>query len=408
MSAQHPEPFPSRLLFAQALAIVRQVAAEQRLPVERVAVARAAGYVLAEDVIAGMPLPSFDNSAMDGFALRAADSGAGVVLQLAGEQFAGLAQDLRVQAGQCVRITTGAPLPAGADAVVMKENVRVDGDRVHLREVVPTGRNVRHAGEDVRVGDVLLRAGTRITAAGASLAAAVGVAELAVARKPTVAVFTTGDELRPPGQPLGPGQIHDSNRSLLMNLLRAEGLEPVAWPILPDDPQQVRALLRDAGQAFDVIFTCGGVSAGEKDHLTAILAELGRIHFWKVRMKPGMPLLFGQIGKAQMLGLPGNPVAVLASLINFGRELLRGLQGGVQGVPAMHARLSSPIQKEHDRREFQRGKLDFGADGVLRVAPHPATGSHRLRGAADSDCLIVLPEGPLAWPEGQVVEVVRY
>lgn len=401
--------FPTRLTFAQAEAIVREVAAAHRLPVVRAPVARTAASVLAQDVVAAIRVPSFDNSAMDGFTLRAADTGADVALKLVGEQFAGPRRhELHVGPGECLRITTGAPMPEGADTIVMKENVRVEGDRVHLAAPAPQGQHVRRAGEDVEVGDLLLRAGTRLTPVQASLAAAVGVAELAVARRPTVAVFTTGDELVPPGQPLAPGEIHDSNRSLLMNLLVAEGLEPVAWPILPDEPSRMRALLRDAGEAFDVVITCGGVSAGEKDYLTGIVAELGRIHFWKVMMRPGMPLLFGQVGQAQMLGLPGNPVSVLATFLTLGRQLLRGLQGDTTGLASIKARLSLPVAKAHERREFQRGRLDYGHDGVLRVAPHPATASHRLRGAADSDCLIVLPEGALSWPEGRIVEVLRY
>ncbi|HEY2345565.1 MAG TPA: gephyrin-like molybdotransferase Glp [Xanthomonadaceae bacterium] len=404
----NPPGFPTRITFAQAEAIVREVAMAGRLPVERVAVARAAGRVLAEDVLAPIQVPSFDNSAMDGFALRSTDAKAGASLGVVGEQFAGRALGLRVDAGECTRITTGAPMPAGADAVVMKENVRYEDGRVILAATVAAGMHVRKAGEDVTPGDALLRMGARLTPAQASLAAAVGIAELPVARRPTVAVFTTGDELRPPGQSLEPGEIHDSNRSLLMNLLVAEGLEPVAWPILPDDPARMRPLLRDAGEAFDVVITCGGVSAGEKDHLTGIVAELGLIHFWKVMMRPGMPLLFGQVGQAQMLGLPGNPVSVFATFLTLGRQLLRGLQGDASSLPPISARLSMPVAKMHDRREFQRGKLDYGGDGMLRVAPHPATASHRLRGAADSDCLIVLPEGPQELALGTLVSVLRY
>ena len=398
--------FPTRIAFAEADAIVRQVAAAHRLPIERIAVARAAGRVLAEDVIAPIALPSFDNSAMDGYALRAADAAAS--LRIIGEQFAGALQDLHVGAGECVRITTGAPMPGGADAVVMKENTRTDDDRVMLTAAVARGQHVRRTGEDVAVGDLLLTAGTRLTPVQASLAAAVGIAELPVARRPTVAVFTTGDELRPPGQPLDPGTIHDSNRALLMNLLVAEGLEPFAWPILPDDPDRMRALLRDAGNAFDVVITCGGVSAGEKDYLPALLGELGNIHFWKVLMRPGMPLLFGSIGQARMLALPGNPVSVLATFLTLGRQLLCGLQAEASPLPKIAAQLSMPITKTHDRREFQRGRLDYGPDGTLRVAPHPATASHRLRGAADSDCLIVLPEGQQQLQADALVDVLRY
>ena len=401
--------FPNRILFADAEAIVRAVAAAHRLSIERVAVSRAAGRVLAEDVIAPIALPSFDNSAMDGYALRAVDAAEpNATLRLIGEQFAGRSMDLRIGEGECARITTGAPLPEGADAVVMKENTRIDGDKIVLASAIASGNHVRRAGEDVVVGDVLLRAGTRLTPVQVSLAAAVGFAELPVSRRPTVAVFTTGDELLPPGQPLEPGTIYDSNRSLLMALLVAEGLEPFAWPILPDEPDRMRALLRDAGNAFDVVVTCGGVSAGEKDYLPEVVAELGSIHFWKVLMRPGMPLLFGQIGSAQILALPGNPVSVLATFLTLGRQLLRGMQGDMALLPKFAARLSMPIVKTHERREFQRGKLAFGDDGVLRVSPHPATASHRLRGAADSDCLIVLPEGALELRDDAVVEVLRY
>ncbi|HTD29611.1 MAG TPA: gephyrin-like molybdotransferase Glp, partial [Xanthomonadaceae bacterium] len=377
--------FPIRIAFAEAEAIVREVANLQRLPVERVPVARAAGRVLAEDIAAPIALPSFDNSAMDGYALRAADALVpSTSLRLVGEQFAGSPNGLCVAQGECVRITTGAPLPGGADAVVMKEDTRTDGDNIVLATAVARNAHVRRAGEDVAIGDLLLSAGMRLTPVQASLAAAVGLAELPVARRPTVAVFTTGDELRPPGQPLDEGAIYDSNRTLLMTLLVAEGLEPVAWPILPDNPDRMRALLRDAGNAFDVVITCGGVSAGEKDYLPALLGELGRIHFWKVLMRPGMPLLFGQIGTAQVLALPGNPVSVLATFLTIGRQLLRGLQGDASRLHRISARLALPIVKTHERREFQRGRLDFGGDGIVRVAPHPATASHRLRGAADS------------------------
>jgi molybdopterin molybdotransferase len=401
--------FPTRIAFAEAEAIVRDIAAAHRLPIERVPTVRAAGRVLAEDVVAAIALPSFDNSAMDGYAVRAADTSMpSASLRLIGEQFACAPQGFRVGLGECVRITTGAPMPEGADAVVMKENTRIDGERIELATAIARDAHVRHAGEDVAIGDLLLHSGTRLTPVQASLAAAVGFAELPVARRPTVAVFTTGDELRPPGQPLEPGTIYDSNRTLLMAMLVAEGLEPFAWPILPDDPDRMRAMLRDAGNAFDVVITCGGVSAGEKDHLPALIGELGRIHCWKVLMRPGMPLLFGSVGQAQVLALPGNPVSVLATLLTFGRQLLRGLQGDAATLPRFAARLSMPIDKTHDRREFQRGRLDFGDDGMLRVAPHPATASHRLRGAADSDCLIVLPEGPQELPVDAVVEVLRY
>ncbi len=401
---------PTRISYAQALAIIASVGALARLPTEQAPLSRARGAVLAADVVAAMPLPGFDNSAMDGFALRADDanaSGQGGLL-LAGEQFAGPSRALALGEGECSRITTGAPLPSGADTVVMKEDAQLRDDRVHFAAPVRQGAHVRWTGEDVAIGDTVLRAGQSLTPARLSLAAALGLPQLEIARRPTVAVFTSGDELRPPGQALAPGEIHDSNRVLLQTLLMAEGLEPVAWPVLPDDPARMAAALRDAAFSFDLVITCGGVSAGEKDHLPALLAELGQVHFWKVLMKPGMPVLFGQLDQALVLGLPGNPVSVLATFLTLGRALLDALQGRSEPRAVWAAALAAPISKQHGRLEFMRGNLDCGADGQLRVAPNPAVASHRLRAAADANALIVLPEGAGEYAIGQPVRVLPY
>jgi molybdopterin molybdotransferase len=398
--------FPTRIAFAQAQAIVARVAAANRLGVERQPLSRARGAVLAEALDATLPLPGFDNAAMDGFALRAADGES--PRRLVGEQFAGADRGLRVEAGECVRITTGAPLPAGADAVLMKENARVDGEFVQPAQAPRVGQHVRRRGEDVVAGDRVLAAGQRLGPSHLSLAAALGHHDLPVSRRPTVAVFTTGDELRAPGQALQPGEIHDSNRVLLQTLLQAEGLEPVAWPIVPDDPAHLVAALKDAAFSFDVVITCGGVSAGEKDHLPALLQREGEVHFWKVRMRPGMPLLFGRLGQAQFLGLPGNPVSVLATFLTLGRQLLDGLQGDASPRPLLRARLAMDVTKTHDRLEFLRGRLGCGDDGTLAVAPNPADGSHRLRAAADSNALIVLQEGEGKWPAGTLMDVLPY
>lgn len=401
--------YPTGLLFDDALAIIRDVATTHRLETESLALSRTHGRVLARDVHALLSLPPFDNSAMDGFAFRHADLRGDVTsLLLTGEQFAGRALGLAIGMGECVRITTGAPLPAGADTVVIKENVQFDGDHIVILGDTSFGANVRRAGEDVRAGDHVLHAGQVLTPARVSLAAALGLPSLEVARRPTVAVFSTGDELVEAGMPLAPGQIYDSNRDFLMGLLRADGLEPTAWPRLPDDPKQVEIALRDAGCAFDLIITCGAVSAGEKDHIPAVLAQFGDIHFWKVRMKPGMPLLFGSLDQARFLGLPGNPVSVMATYLTFGRALIDGLQGRVEPRPLWRAQMAAPIDKQHPRREFIRARLVSGDDGVLRVEPNPATGSHRLRAAADSNALIVVPEGPQQLAAGAVVEVLPY
>ncbi len=420
--------FGHRIAFAEARDIVATVAQQAFLGSGRIAIARAHGRILARDVAAPMALPPFDNSAMDGFALRHADlAGEGdTTLEVVGEQFAGRALPLSIRPGECIRITTGAPLPTGSDTVVMKEDVTlvasadaaddtagVPGSAIRIREGVRRGAHVRRAGEDVGAGDMVLRRGTRLTPPRIALAAALGVDQLEVAHRPTIAVFTTGDELVEPGLPLHPGEIYNSNRELLLGLMREDGLEPTAWPTLPDDPARVAAMLRDAASSFDVVVTCGAVSAGEKDHIPALLQQAavdgnGAIHFWKVRMKPGMPVLFGRLGRAQFLGLPGNPVSVLATWLTLGRCLVDGLQGRTEHRPRWHARLSADFDKRNARREFLRGRLLPGSDATLEVEPNPADGSHRLAAAAQSNVLIVLPEGERRFAAGDVVEVLDW
>lgn len=423
--------FPTRIGFDDARRILADVAASRRLPTERLTLANAHGRVLANDLVATIDQPGFDNSAMDGFALRHTDLVDSVDgLHLIGEQFAGRSQDYAIGPGECVRITTGAPLPAGADTVLIKENARVEGDRVHALSIPTLGQHVRRAGEDVRAGDALLSAGQTLTPSRIALAAGQGIDRLEVVRRPIVAVFTTGDELIEPGLPLRHGELYDSNRSLLMGLLRADGFEPVAWPRLPDDPDAMLSALRHAGHAFDVVVTCGGVSAGEKDHLPALLQREGRVHFWKVRMKPGMPVLFAEsapespenalrsgeypsgsrkpLGEALFLCLPGNPVSVLATYLTLGRTLLDGLQGRAEPRTRLRARLRSAWRKRHERLEFLRGRLDGDESGQLWVEPNPADGSHRMRAAADSDALIVLGEGEMMLDAGTAVDVLVY
>ena len=411
---------PMRIALDEAIAIAVAAAAARSLPEEPVVLSRTHGRVLRQDVHATRPMPGFDNSAMDGFAVRAADAVPGARLALIASQFAGESGAPSVGAGQCVRITTGAPVPSGADAILIKEHARVEGDAVEVEVAPAPGQHIRRAGEDVRPGDLLVPAGAVMTPSRVALAASQGLDRPPVSRRPTVAVFTTGDELVEPGLPLQHGQVYDSNRELLMGLLRAEGLEPVAWPRLPDEPDAIANALRHAGHAFDVVITVGGVSAGEKDHLPALMQAHADVLFWKVRMKPGMPVMLatsqsamdgtraGGLGEALFLALPGNPVSVLATFLALARPLLDALQGRREARPRLRARLATAWDKRHARLEFLRGRVACSEEGLLTVAPNPADGSHRLRAAADSDVLIVLDEGERHYPAGTPVDVLGY
>ena len=401
---------PVGITFAEALDTVRRTGASRPVETAHPGLREARGSVLREDILAPISLPAFVNSAMDGFALRGEDLRADseTTLRLIGTQFAGSTLALRVNAGQCARITTGAPLPAGADTVVIKENARIEVDSITLSAGTPRGANVRHIGEDVRAGERVFESGSTLTSAGLGLLAALGFAALPTSRRPSVAVFTTGDELRPAGSTLAPGEIFDSNRILLQSLLAEEGIDTLSWPALPDDEIRLTTALRDACEAYDLVITCGGVSAGEKDLLPALLAEHGRIHFWKVMMRPGMPVLFGEWDRALLLGLPGNPVSVLATFRRLAVPLLDAMQGRRDRAASLRARLLEPVRKSHARLEFRRARLSCSDDGVLGVRPHPAMGSHQQRGAAESNALLVLPEECREFAAGVLVDVEPY
>lgn len=402
--------YPQKTSFSEAQAIIDDIATANRLEVERVPLARALNRVLAEDIVASVALPNFDNAAMDGYALRAEDLNeyAKSGFEIIGEQFAGAPTGFVIGQGQCVRITTGSVLPEGTDTIAIKEDSSEEQGMVKFHAPIKFGANIRRAGEDVSIDDNVAKAGQILKAARLSLLAAIGLHDVSCVKRPTVAIFTSGDELQAPGQPLLPGQIYDSNRVLLQNLLIAEGLEPVAWPVLPDDPARIESALKDAAFSFDVVITCGGVSAGEKDYLPAFLQEHGQIHFWKVRMKPGMPLLFGQVGKTLFLALPGNPVSVLATFLSLGRRLLDGLQGRLEPRSLLRAQLSQSITKQHARLEFMRGDLHIDNQGMISVTPNAATGSHRLRAAAESNALIMLSEGEGSIASGTMMRVIPY
>jgi molybdopterin molybdotransferase len=381
---------------------VRPLAAELR------PAADALGRVLARDVVSELELPPFDSSAMDGFALVA--DGAGE-LPVVGESRAGHPFAGALEPGQAIRISTGAMLPAGADAVIQIERVEDLGERVRVPEVQP-GQNVRRSGEDVRRGQLVLRAGSELGAAELGMLAALGHAAVECARPPRVAIVATGDELVPAGQPLGPGQIHDSNATALRALAQTAGAEPTGrWSIGDDRATTVEALGAAIGSA-DVACISGGVSVGPHDHVRPALAELGvEQDFWGVRLKPGKPFWFGvrdDGGERKLVfGLPGNPVSAMVTFLLFARPALRALQGADPVATRSSAVLDGPIAAEPGRDQAVRCTLRMADDG-WHAEPTGPQGSHVLSSMLGAGALALVPasERDLARGERVVIELL--
>jgi molybdopterin molybdotransferase len=389
---------------ASILAEVRPVTGSETL-----AVRSALGRVLAADVVSRIDVPSHTNSAMDGYALNGADLSAEGETRLevigtsaAGRPFAG-----DVRTGQCVRIMTGAPMPAGADTVVMQENVTREGDTAAVSAGQRAGQHVRQAGEDIAAGSVALSAGAHLMPAQIGILASVGIGEVSVRRRPRVAFFSTGDELRSVGEPLGEGQIYDSNRYTIFGMLTRLGMEVLDMGVVRDDRDAVKQAFATAATAADAIVTSGGVSVGDADYVTETLERTGTVGFWKVAMKPGRPLAFGRVGDALFFGLPGNPNSVMATFYQLVQPALQALAGlpdpaSPLTMPAVSA---SSLRKKPGRREFQRGVVSRADDGRLIVRKTGQQGSGVLSSMAAANCFIVLPEdsGPVS--EGDEVTV---
>jgi molybdopterin molybdotransferase len=374
--------------------------------------ADAEGATAATDITAGHALPPFDNSAMDGFAVVAADlAGASaerpVTLPVAGEVPAGDTREHRLEPGRCLRIMTGAPLPAGADAVVPVELTESGDGQVTFRGPVEPGGSIRLTGGDVRPGDLLLTAGTRIGPVELGLLAAAGHATVPARPRPRVAVIATGNELAEPGTPLARGQIWESNSIMLAAAARAAGADAYRPAAVPDDKAKVLAMIEAELGHADLLITSGGVSmGGEHDVVKAALLELGEVRFRKVAMQPGMPQGFGLLGggRTPILTLPGNPVSAYISYLLFGRTALSALEGGPAAslAPARIA-LAGPVRSPGGKRSFLRGVLS--AD---RTSVSPLTGqaSHQLATLAKADALIIVPEEITAMTAGELADVL--
>jgi molybdopterin molybdotransferase len=388
---------------AAVLAVVRPLA-----PIE-LGLLDAHGCVLAEDVVAPAPLPGFDNSAMDGYAVRAEDvTEVPVILPVVGDVAAGPASPLRVQPGVCVRIMTGAMMPAGADAVVPLEWTDGGVAKVRIDQRPDPGAYIRRAGEDVAVGEVVLTAGTHLGAAQIGLAAAVGRSRLVVRPRPRVVVLSTGSELVEPGEPVGPGQIRDSNSPALTAAAIEAGAIAYRVGIVPDDPRRLADTLEDQLVRADVIVTSGGVSVGAYDVVKDVLSRLGTVQFDKVAMQPGMPQGFGTMGpdRIPVFGLPGNPVSALVSFEMFVRPALRTMLGAEPiERPRVQALTDEPLASSPGKRSFLRVHLGV-RDGAYRVTPVSGPGSHLLAGMSRANALAVVPEDVVRIEAGQPVEVI--
>lgn len=388
--------------------ILKAVAA---LPAEQVALAQALGRVLAEDVVAQVTQPPAAVSAMDGYAVRAADvAKVPAVLTVTGKVPAGGAFEGQVAKGQAVRIFTGAPLPEGADTVVIQEDTEAQGRKVAVKEAPKRkGQFVRPAGLDFRKGDVGAKAGRRLTARDLGLAAAMNVPWLKVHRRPRVAILSTGDELVMPGQPIGASQIVCSNGISLAAAVAAFGGEAVDLGIVPDDRKALAAMARGARGA-DMLVTTGGASVGEHDLVREVLGKEGlKVDFWKIAMRPGKPLIFGHIAGTPMLGLPGNPVSSLVCALIYLRPALEKMQGlDPAAEPPAAAVLGSPLPANDRRQDYLRATLKRRNDGALVATPFAKQDSSMLATLAHADCLVVRPPLAPAAKSGERVEIVPF
>ncbi|HSD42311.1 MAG TPA: gephyrin-like molybdotransferase Glp [Burkholderiales bacterium] len=361
---------------------------------ERVAVRASLGRVVGADVVSTVNVPAHDNSAMDGFAVRGADLKADgdTVLREIGTAFAGRTFDGPVGPGECVRVMTGAVMPAGTDTVVIQEAVRVDGPRVVVPPGQKTGQNRRFAGEDLAVGRVAIPAGRLVRPADLGLFASLGLAEVTVRRRPRVAFFSTGDELASIGAPLREGEVYDSNRYTLYGMLARLGVDLIDMGVVRDDPARLERAFLDAAANADAVITSGGVSVGEADFTRDLLGRLGEVLFWKIAMRPGRPMAVGRIGNAHFFGLPGNPVAVMVTFYGFVRDALLALAGRTDDyeLPALQVPSATALRKRPGRTEFQRGILARGDDGRWSVRITGHQGSGVLRSMSEANCFIVL------------------
>lgn len=381
--------------------------------VETVPLAEADGRVLAADLVATHALPPFTNSAVDGYAVRGDDLpvDAPRLFRVAGRLQAGApAAEVPVARGEAVRIFTGAPMPPGADTVFMQEDVRIDeAGRALLPPGLARGANVRPAGEDVAPGTVIVPANRRLRPQDVAAAAAMGLTELTVRRRARVAVFSNGDELAEPGTPRREAQLYDSNRIMLLAMLKRLGCVVTDFGIRRDDVAEIADLLRTAAESHDAILSSGGVSTGEGDHVKTALESVGTLVFWRIAMKPGRPVAMGVVGGTPFIGLPGNPVASFVTFAKVAHPAILALAGATWSAPpAVPVRAAFAHRKKPGRREYVRVFLRKGADGVLEARKFPREGAGLLSSLVETDGVAELPESLTRVEPGQTVDCLTY
>ena len=378
--------------------------------IETVTLDAARGRVLASPLTAIMNVPPHDNVAVDGYAFRHADlaPSGDSAFRVVARAAAGHPADKPVGSGEAARVFTGAVLPAGTDTVAMQEDCRTDGERVFVPEGLKRGANRRKAGEDIEQGKIVLPAGRRLRAQDIGLAASIGVAELPVYRRLSVAVFSTGDEIVDPGRPLAPGKVYDSNRHMLIALLRGLGFVVRDLGILPDRRDVMIDALRDAAEADDALVTSGGMSTGDEDHVRAAVEALGSLHFWRLAIRPGRPVALGQVLGKAFVGLPGNPVAAMVTFLRFARPMLLRLAGATEVEP-IHFRVRSAFdyRKKAGRREFLRARIVPG-DDMPTAHKFARDGAGILTSLVESDGLVELPEGLTHVAVGTPVDFIPF
>lgn len=362
--------------------------------IETVATMRCLNRVLAEDICSAIDVPGYDNSAMDGYAMRSEDlpMSGNRSLTIVATIYAGKPIDQTIQPGECARIMTGAAMPPGCDTVVMQEHVTLEGQCIEIEAGHTAGQNVRHAGEDIQCGATVLAAGKRIGPAEMGLIASVGVAEVKVLRRVRVAFFSTGDELVGVGQALKAGQIYDSNRYTLFAQLSKLDADIIDMGVIPDQPQTVEQAFADASKQADILITTGGVSVGDADYVKTTLEKLGTVSFWKIAMKPGRPLAFGHIGDCRFFGLPGNPVSSMVTFMQFVLPAIRQAAGEAVSKPLqLEAVCLSDLRKRPGRMEFQRAFAHWDDEKGLVVSSTGKQDSHLLTSMSRSNAFILLP-----------------